>query len=270
MLPAAGFAEVDGHHDQPRGPGQRARTRRSRRRAPPGPTGSSPPSWPAGSAPTSGSSRVDDIRAEIAAVAPAYAGLTPTLLDVAGRPTASWCRCPTPAPRAGRRGPARRPMPASERRRPTRRGRRRTTAEADDRADAAEPAAPGAARLRAGPAAEPPPLDRYSLRLVATRKLYDQGTLVPAVARRWPGWRRARRCAVNPYDFDRLGVADGDRGAGARRPRADAARPRSRPTPACPGARPSVAFNQPGARRGRRSIDATAPVTDVRVETAAS
>ena len=39
VLPAAGFAEVDGTHHQHRGPGQPRSARRSRRRAPPAPTG---------------------------------------------------------------------------------------------------------------------------------------------------------------------------------------------------------------------------------------
>ena len=66
-------------------------------------------------------------------------------------------------------------------------------------------------------AAELPALDRYSLRLVASRKLYDQGVLTqhaPSLAGLAPG----TVLRVNPYDFDRLGVAAGARGAPARRP----------------------------------------------------
>jgi assimilatory nitrate reductase catalytic subunit len=54
-----------------------------------------------------------------------------------------------------------------------------------------------------------PPLDSYSFRLVATRKLYDQGTIVQAgnhLADLAPG----TAVRVSPYDFDRLGVAAGD------------------------------------------------------------
>ena len=54
-----------------------------------------------------------------------------------------------------------------------------------------------------------PPLDSYSFRLVATRKLYDQGTIVQAgnhLADLAPG----TAVRVSPYDFDRLGVAAGE------------------------------------------------------------
>jgi NADH-quinone oxidoreductase subunit G len=53
------------------------------------------------------------------------------------------------------------------------------------------------------------PVDSYSLRLIATRKLYDEGTLVqhaPGLAGLAPG----TAVRVNPYDFDRLGAATGE------------------------------------------------------------
>ena len=55
-----------------------------------------------------------------------------------------------------------------------------------------------------------PPVDSYGFRLVATRKLYDQGTLVqsaPALAPLAPG----STVSLNPWEFDRLGVAEGGR-----------------------------------------------------------
>ena len=55
-----------------------------------------------------------------------------------------------------------------------------------------------------------PPVDSYGFRLVATRKLYDQGTLVqsaPALAPLAPG----STVSLNPWEFDRLGVAVGGR-----------------------------------------------------------
>ncbi|MSY92115.1 MAG: molybdopterin-dependent oxidoreductase, partial [Actinobacteria bacterium] len=55
-----------------------------------------------------------------------------------------------------------------------------------------------------------PPVDSYSFRLVASRKLYDQGTLVqsaPSLAPLAPG----STVSLNPWEFDRLGVASGGR-----------------------------------------------------------
>ena len=55
-----------------------------------------------------------------------------------------------------------------------------------------------------------PPLDAYSLRLIATRTLWDAGTLVehsPHLA----GLHPDQRLRVNPSDLDRLGVTSGDR-----------------------------------------------------------
>ncbi len=53
------------------------------------------------------------------------------------------------------------------------------------------------------------PLDAYALRLVASRRMYDQGTLVqqsPHLA----GLAEPASLRVNPYDFDRVGVASGE------------------------------------------------------------
>ena len=55
-----------------------------------------------------------------------------------------------------------------------------------------------------------PPLDSYGFRLVASRKLYDQGTLVqsaPALAPLASG----STVSLNPWEFDRLGVSEGGR-----------------------------------------------------------
>ncbi len=56
------------------------------------------------------------------------------------------------------------------------------------------------------------PVDAYSLRLVARRKMYDQGTMV-ANASHMDGLAGAAQLRVNHYDFDRLGV---DAGASVR------------------------------------------------------
>jgi NADH-quinone oxidoreductase subunit G len=53
-----------------------------------------------------------------------------------------------------------------------------------------------------------PPLDAYSFRLIATRKLYDQGTIVQS-GNHLAGLAPGTSVRVSPYDFDRLGVAAG-------------------------------------------------------------
>ncbi len=57
-------------------------------------------------------------------------------------------------------------------------------------------------------AVPPPPPDSYSFRLVSTRKLYDLGTIVQA-GNHLAGLAPGTAVRVNPYDFDRLGVAPG-------------------------------------------------------------
>jgi NADH-quinone oxidoreductase subunit G len=83
--------------------------------------------------------------------------------------------------------------------------------EAPDAEPAPAAAGDGApAPLAFAPAApaDVPAVDSYSLRLVATRSLYDGGTLVqhsPSLA----GLAPASALRLNPYDFDRLGVSSG-------------------------------------------------------------
>jgi NADH-quinone oxidoreductase subunit G len=114
-----------------------------------------------------------------------------------------------------------------------------------------------------GSARSVPKLDSYSLRLVATRTLWDAGTLAqhsPHLADLHP----AQRLRVNPYDLDRLGVASGGR-IRVVSPRtslvvdvvADTGVPRGVA---------SLLFNLPGDGVAEL-IDATEPVTDVRLET---
>ena len=111
--------------------------------------------------------------------------------------------------------------------------------------------------------AEVPPVDAYSLRLVSGRKLYDDGTAVrqsPSLAPLAPG----PSLLANPYDLDRLGVSTGQevkvtsaRGSLTTTVRADAAVPRGAV---------AMAFNQRGDGAADL-IDASRPVTEVRVET---
>jgi NADH-quinone oxidoreductase subunit G len=108
-----------------------------------------------------------------------------------------------------------------------------------------------------------PPLDRYSLRLVSGRRLYDNGTSVhhsSSLAPLAPG----PRLRVNPADLQPLGVESGTRvqvtssqGRVALEAVAD------------PGVAPgsvAVAFNQPGPGAADL-IDGDRPVTEVRLET---
>ena len=161
------------------------------------------------------------IRAEVAAVAPAYRGLTTEALDGATDGVVV-------------------PLAATE-------------------ADGV----PALVTFAGGPAAEPPALDRYSLRLVASRKLYDEGVLVghaPALDGLAPG----SILRVNPYDFERLGVGEGTQ-VRLHSSRADL-RVEIAADPGVPRGAAAVYFNQPGLHAAAL-IDAAERVTDVRVET---
>jgi len=114
-----------------------------------------------------------------------------------------------------------------------------------------------------GPATTPPPVDRYSLRLVSSRRLYDDGTLVhhsPSLAPLAPG----PRLGVNPADLQPLGVQSGTRlqvtssqGRVVVEAVAD---------PGVPAGSVALSFNQPGPGAADL-IDVGRPVTEVRLET---
>ncbi len=109
-----------------------------------------------------------------------------------------------------------------------------------------------------------PPNDAYSLRLVASRRMYDDGVALrhsPASA----GLARSIDVRLNPADFDKLGVASGSivriesgRGHLVAPALADAGVPRG--TAVTPWLAPGSPAN--------KIIDASAAVTDVRVERA--
>ncbi|MCB0995477.1 MAG: NADH-quinone oxidoreductase subunit NuoG [Acidimicrobiales bacterium] len=110
------------------------------------------------------------------------------------------------------------------------------------------------------------PVDAYALRLVTGRRMYDGGTLVthaPSLA----GLVTSAQLLLNPYDFDRLGVASGEE---VRVKRADDdSRNLAVPAVADPGVPRGVAridYNQPGADP-RALFDLDAASIDVRVET---
>jgi predicted molibdopterin-dependent oxidoreductase YjgC len=119
-------------------------------------------------------------------------------------------------------------------------------------------------RFEAGEAAgQVPLLDSYSLRLVATRSLWDNGTLVqhsPNLAALPP----PLRLRVNPYDLDRLGVRSGGQ-VRVISPRSSMVLDVLADT-GVPRGSASLIFNLAGPGVADL-IDATSPVTDVRIET---
>ena len=144
----------------------------------------------------------------------------------------------------------------------------------DDEGESASPHSGGSSDIPARPAmvtyAPPaaaersvPAVDAYSLRLVAARKLYDAGTIVqqsPSLAPLAPG----ATVRVNPVDLERLGLGDGDqvRVTSSRTTLTLAAESDA----GIPKGIAAITFDQPGSGAADL-IDATAPVTDIRVET---
>ncbi|MGI8810525.1 MAG: NADH-quinone oxidoreductase subunit NuoG [Acidimicrobiales bacterium] len=123
---------------------------------------------------------------------------------------------------------------------------------------------PPVLRYRAGaPTRQAPPVDAYSLRLVAVRSLYDAGALVarsPSLAALAAG-----PCLrVNPADLGRMGVKTGDR------VRVSSSRTSLvldvAADPHVLRGSAVLAFNAPG-QGAADLIDAAQPVTDLRVET---
>ncbi|MEY2570446.1 MAG: NADH-quinone oxidoreductase subunit [Acidimicrobiaceae bacterium] len=214
----------------------------------------------------------DDIWDEIEEFAPAHAGITPALLaspavadgvlvplraDVAAAAEGTPVAISGAAAEADTQGIGTVDNPGDE-------------VAAEDVAAAAppEPVAAGPAPLTwTRPARyETPARDSYSLRLHATRKLYDLGTIVqhaPSLA----GLAGGSELHVNGYDLERLGVADGgrvkvssSRGSVTLEAHVDAALPKGTA---------HLTVNQPGADPSEL-IDATAPVTDIRIESSAT
>jgi predicted molibdopterin-dependent oxidoreductase YjgC len=109
-----------------------------------------------------------------------------------------------------------------------------------------------------------PPLDAYAFRLVATRKLYDQGTLVQASAQ-LSGLAPGTTARVNPYDADRLGVTAGDRVV-LRSARTSLTLP-VHPDAGVPRGAVALVLNQADARVGDL-IAVDGPVTELHIETA--
>ena len=269
ILPAAGFAEVEGTVTNIEG---RVSAVHAKVTAP----GTARPDWiiavelAAALGADLGMESIDAIRTEIAEVAPSHRGLTPELIEAVA--SADGLVVPLPAEPVVPSPDEVTDATADENAEAHQAEREPGNPEGDADSvaqEAAEVVAAGGDRpelvaFTPGAPADPPPLDRYSLRLVATRKLYDQGVAVqhsPSLAGLAPG----SILRVNPYDFDRLGVAAGDV-VRVHSSRADL-RVEIAADAGLPRGAAAVYFNQADLAAGSL-IDATARVTDVRVETA--
>jgi NADH-quinone oxidoreductase subunit G len=131
-------------------------------------------------------------------------------------------------------------------------------------ADAPAMSRPPLIRHRPGsPARQAPPVDAYSLRLVAVRTLYDAGAIVsrsPSLAA-----LAKRPCLrANPADLGRMGVKTGDRVRVSSSKKSLVLDVSADPHVLRGSA--VLAFNAPG-EGAADLIDATQPVTDLRVET---
>ncbi|HEY5154528.1 MAG TPA: NADH-quinone oxidoreductase subunit NuoG [Acidimicrobiales bacterium] len=257
VFPVAGFAEVEGTSTNLEGRVSRLNQKVT---AP----GTARPDWIVASELARrlgvdlGLESVEAISAEIAELAPAYAGLTSARL--AGGDARDGVVVPLPAPEPDVLAESD-PEPVSEP------GTEESAApEGSPEAEptvAPTPPRPAFITFTPGAIFEPPALDSYSLRLVVTRKLYDQGTLVQQ-ASSLAGLAPGTILRVNPYDFDRLGVADGDH-VRVHSPRAEVTA-EIRSDDGLPRGSASLRFNQPGVDAAAL-IDSSARVNDVRVET---
>ena len=109
-----------------------------------------------------------------------------------------------------------------------------------------------------------PPLDSYAFRLIATRKLYDQGTIVQSAASLAP-LAPGTSLLVNPWDLDRLGVAESGR-VTVRSSRASLTLSVTS-DPGVPRGAAALVVSQADVRVGEL-IDVGDPVTEIRIETA--
>jgi len=290
VLPAAGYAEVDGTTTNLEG---RVSTVARKVTSP----GTAQPDWTIAAdlarrlGADLGLESHTQIAGEIAAVAPAFAGLTEdVLISLSGR---DGVVVPLPARRGNGSGALpsgamgvgeagvgdAEPIPTGSTGEATATGVAAHPADTEPAADPlaadaeAAVAQEGAAAEPGGPPApsvplpvwtiiDPPSLDAYSLRLVVTRKLYDRGTLVrssPALA----DLAETATLRLNPHDFDQLGVAAGD-DVRVTSNRGNVTVP-AVPEAGVPRGIAHIYFNLAGGR-ANVLIDANAPVTDVRVE----
>jgi anaerobic selenocysteine-containing dehydrogenase len=139
-----------------------------------------------------------------------------------------------------------------------------------DDTDPAVPAEPAAApaptlvSFRSGGPVTVPPLDAYSFRLVATRKLYDQGTLLQASSH-LAGLAPGTTARIHPADADRLGIESGARMV-VRSSRTSLTLP-VHPDSGVPRGAIALVVNQADVRVGDL-VGVDGPVTELRIETA--
>jgi NADH-quinone oxidoreductase subunit G len=131
--------------------------------------------------------------------------------------------------------------------------------------DQAEGAAaqPELVAFSAAPPVVSPPVDSYSFRLVATRKLYDQGTIVQS-GNHLAGLAPGTSVRVSPYDFDRLGVEAGGI-VSVRSPRTTMMMP-IHADAGVPRGTAAVVVNQSG-HQVSNLVSITDLVTELRIET---
>ena len=180
---------------------------------------------------------------EIAAVAPSHAGITPAAVDSASGRDGLVEGIVEDAPAAA---------PGEE---------REEGGPPVDVPAPSGPARPAVVTFTAPAVAEAPAVDAYSLRLVATRKLYDLGTDVqhaPGLA----GLTSDTVLRLHPHDFDRLGVDPGT--VVTVTAATGSANLPVQPDLGVGRGAAAVVLHQPGPQVGAL-IDASATVTEVRV-----
>lgn len=116
---------------------------------------------------------------------------------------------------------------------------------------------------RSGGVSEAPALDAYSLRLVSSRKLYDNGLAVTQTAA-FNGLAPGQVLVINPTDRERIGVAEGGE-VKVTSAQASLVLP-VRSEFGTPKGTAWIPFQQPGTGASEL-IDSSAVVTDLRVET---
>jgi len=206
---------------------------------------------------------VEQIWAEIEALAPSHAGLTWAHLHSADARDGVVVPVPALAPVVDTDPPADVDAPVEVDADAPADSAGADDAEADVPAPPAGPTRPALLTYTTPADTTAPAFDAYSLRLVATRKLYDLGTATqqsPSLA----GLIVGTTVRINPYDFDRIGIAAGDNVilTGA----AGSITLEAQPTTDVPRGSAAVLVNQ-GPAIGAL-IDAAKAVTEVRVERA--
>jgi len=140
--------------------------------------------------------------------------------------------------------------------------------EADPGPAETRPAGPSVTPLEYRPApVQVPALGGYELRLLTARKLYDSA-VGTQTSSHLAGLAPAAELHLHPHDFDRLGVTAGGEVTVSNRDRGRGALTvPARPAPGVPRGAALLAFHQPGVHAGEL-IDSSSVVTDVRVEVA--